>query len=211
METGYITKTLMINGPEVNSSRFFFMSSIAAVVVCFMAVFLQLKFKYHLPLQVVTSMFFLFVLGKETCSHDMASEQKRVVIETLVDWLDSFSRDVMQTMYLQTPLQWSIQDHCLQIVVVLQVFCASGVLSYMVWLFERNSRLFFISTLQEHERPAEGVDELPRLTLASQFALFIVTFAVSWKVFLDYVTPTVRIWGLDSIQEIKHIDTCDSL
>ena len=141
----------------------------------------------------------------------MASDQKRAVIKTLVYWLDSFSKRVMQNMYLQTPLQWSIKDHCLQIVVVLQIFCGSGVLSYMVWLFERNSRLFFLSTLQEHERPTQGVDHLPKLIITSQFALFIVAFAVSWKVFLDYVTPIVQALGLESLQQIKHIEMCESV
>lgn len=155
-----------------------------------------LSFKLHFPLQLLTTFFMLSTWGLENCrqvSHITAPQCEWLSVN-----LDNLAKLVLEVMYskvVKTEMTWKIEHPCLQISMFVQVYVGFGILSYLVWLLERRSRVAFIMMLPQEERPAEAIEPLAWFVMIMHGVLFLALFAVSWRAF-SAVAPYIVEWGL---------------
>lgn len=191
----------MFLGYDASASPVFMAMSLLTVLGVFTITLSALgqpvKFMHHFPLQVLMSSLILLFLSTVSCQQISTHVAARPMIEWFALKLDYLARAIVNAVCIldrKATLAWNMQLPCLQLALFSQLFFGTGILSYMVWIMERRSRVEFIAALPQVERQRLTVHRLPTVISLMHFFLFFVMFAVSWRVFFD-ISPQIQRFG----------------
>lgn len=144
-----------------------------------------LNFRQHFFLQLAAALFLHLTLGMEICTR-ISETHMMGSIQSLVDVLDVIAKVVLGAMYVPTTessIPWNVETPCLQLALFVQVFLGFGIVSYVVWLFERHSRVGFLESVRGPANSTITVRRLPVYIMVLHWMFVVTAFAISWEVF----------------------------
>eukprot|EP00803_Ostreobium_quekettii_P000961 evm.model.scf_12EXC.19 EVM.evm.TU.scf_12EXC.19 scf_12EXC:205075-206726(-) len=151
------------------------------ITMVFLGLFLPLSFRVHLPLQLGMSIALLSVLGPEVCRQTGGGTLHGM--NWLFKALDTLALQEAHILFgtlMGMEISWTVDFPCLHVAMFAHVYIGFGVVSYMVWLFERQSRLAFIEALPIEERHIAPVKPLHCLNFFAHFVVSFVAFGILW-------------------------------
>ena len=186
-----MTSTFMALGDKgISPSPIFWLAyssfALGLTSMFFIAIGQWLNFSLHVHCQLGAAIFFLITIGTDTCEHATDTPMGRTS-QSVVRMLDTAAQNVLGAMY--TPFfrvggGGIIGSPCIQLALFVQVFMGFGVVSYTVWLLERQARVGFLESLDSELHPMQSTYHLPKFILVVHILLWVVAFGISWRAFL---------------------------
>eukprot|EP00803_Ostreobium_quekettii_P000955 evm.model.scf_12EXC.13 EVM.evm.TU.scf_12EXC.13 scf_12EXC:117973-120071(-) len=153
------------------------------VPMAFMGFFQPVRFRLHLPLQLLTSAFLFATVNMQICKLTDAGGVPGM--GWLMAGLESLANKAVGAMFGCSP-SWNVEFPCLQQALFLQMYLGFGAISYIVWLSEHQSRTAFVQLLPATERPRHWYSEpVQWSTVMMHIVIFLVAFGVIWAAFLN--------------------------
>eukprot|EP00803_Ostreobium_quekettii_P006875 evm.model.scf_64.1 EVM.evm.TU.scf_64.1 scf_64:1123-2736(+) len=165
------------------------------LTMLFLGLFQPLRFRLHLPLQLFSAIFLLFTLGLEAIRQTGAKGIPGTEWMFLdLDELAKRTVGIMMGIEVHGGIPTSpVEYPSLQMDWFLTVYIGFGLISYVVWLLERRSRVAFFKALPVELKLGRVPDPLGLSAIVLHVVLFVAAFGVLWINFAAIAPSIVRL------------------